>query len=76
MLLAHLVLVGLGLGDGLAVVGVPLDRALGEALALAVLHHVDPLGAGRGGVSRGCLPAGTSRSSCRYTSPQAPGFPC
>ena len=41
---SHLVLVRLSLGDGLAIVGVPLGGALGEPLALAILHHVDTLG--------------------------------
>ena len=39
----HLVLVRLSLGDGLAIVGVPLGGALGEPFALAILHHIDTL---------------------------------
>ena len=39
----HLVLVRLSLSDGLAIVGVPLGGALGEPLALAILHHIDTL---------------------------------
>ena len=40
---SHLVLVRLSLGDGLAIVGVPLGGALGEPFTLAILHHIDTL---------------------------------
>ena len=39
----NLVLIRLRLGDGLAIVRIPLGWAVGEALALAILHHVHAL---------------------------------
>ena len=39
----NLVLIRLRLGDGLAIVRIPLGWAVGEALALAILHHVHSL---------------------------------
>ena len=41
----NLVLIRLCLGDGLAIVRIPLSWAVGETLALAVLHHVHALSA-------------------------------
>ena len=40
---SHLVLVGLGLGDRLAIVGIPRGGTFGKALALTILNHIDTL---------------------------------
>ena len=40
---SHLVLVGLGLGNRLAIVGIPRGGTFGKALALTILNHIDTL---------------------------------